>query len=175
MQQLAGNPIQAGPLHQNQENALLADQFHLMNIAAEQQDDNTARFLQSFQSFAAQILESNKALSDRIAVLEAEKAAASENAKKETLVHRDEVKAQANQIKALTTRLDEVSGRLSEASQKIQKLETHTHIKAHDIPIRTGMTNLSNVHPDNFMGYNVYTYRYDPSYTEGPFYPEVKR
>jgi predicted RNase H-like nuclease (RuvC/YqgF family) len=165
MQQLNGSPVQAASSHQNLENALLTDQFHLMNVAAEQQDENTARFLESFQSFAAQILESNKALSDRIAVLEAEKAAASANAEKETLVHRDEVKAQANQIKALTNQVKELSAtvheasvRISEASQKIQKLETHTHVKAHDIPIR------------NPRDFNAPLLGYAPSHTEGPTY-----
>jgi predicted RNase H-like nuclease (RuvC/YqgF family) len=123
MQQLAGNPLQAGPLNQNQENALLTDQFHLMNVAAEQQDENTARFLQSFQSFAAQILESNKALSDRIAVLEAEKAAASENAEKIIATHLDEVNALTNLIKTQAKQVNDLSNNLKETNVSIAKLQ----------------------------------------------------
>ncbi len=121
MQQLNGNFVQAR-LNPN-ENELIADQFRLMNIAADQQDENTASFLQSFKIFATQILENNKASSDRIAVLEAEKAAASQNAEKETIAHRDEVAALLNSTKTLTKQVNDLSANLKATTDTIAKLQ----------------------------------------------------
>jgi len=144
--------------------AIVQDQFQLMAMAVEIEDENKARFNNNLVAMFNEMKKSINTLSDRILVFEQEREIYKENVEILTKSHLEKEEAQANKIAQLTLRLDEVAQKNKDLENR---LENHKHIKAHDVPIVVGYNEPFKYHKEPI-------YQYDPSYTEGPTFPENK-
>ena len=125
--------------------AIVQDQFQLMAMAVEIEDENAVRFNNNLEAMFNEIKKNMSAMSNRILVLEQEKATYSTNAETIAKAHQSEVQALTGQIAQLNLRLDKSSENQKSQAQEIFDLQEQLDIVRQAYNGHTHPTHLSHL------------------------------
>jgi len=108
--------------------AIVQDQFQLMAMSVEIEDENAARFNNNLVAMFNEMKKNINTLSDRILVFEQKEVIYKENVEVLTKTHLEKEEAQANKIAQLTLRLDESRENQKSQAQEIFDLQEQLDI-----------------------------------------------